>query len=43
LDQPIHTTYTMTTIFERTSSGIIYKPTQDREFPKLDLLSFLFG
>lgn len=33
----------MTTIFERTSSGIIYKPAKDRDFPQLDLLSFLFG
>ncbi|KAG7287491.1 hypothetical protein NEMBOFW57_007003 [Staphylotrichum longicolle] len=32
----------MTTIFERTSSGIIYKPAKDRDFPQLDLLSFLF-
>jgi hypothetical protein len=33
----------MATIFERTSSGIIYKPAKDRDYPRIDLLSLLFG
>ena len=33
----------MTTIYERTSEGIIYRPPQDRTWPQLDLLTFLFG
>ncbi|CCC05448.1 unnamed protein product [Sordaria macrospora k-hell] len=32
----------MTTIVERTPSGIIYKSPQQRDFPQLDLLSLLF-
>lgn len=33
----------MATIVEKTSSGIIYKASQQRDFPQLDLLSLLFG
>lgn len=33
----------MSTIVEKTSSGIIYKASQQRDFPQLDLLSLLFG
>ncbi|KAL0465264.1 4-coumarate-CoA ligase [Neurospora intermedia] len=32
----------MATIVEKTSSGIIYKASQQRDFPQLDLLSLLF-
>ncbi|KAK3900214.1 putative acyl-coenzyme A synthetase [Staphylotrichum tortipilum] len=32
----------MTTIVQRTSSGIIYKPAEDRDYPRLDLLTLLF-
>ncbi len=38
-----HHSPAMTTIYERTSEGIIYRPPQDRTWPQLDLLTFLFG